>query len=73
MIDAIEDRKGAHVIRTTIDLAHGLGLEAIAEGVEETHQRELLTQMGCDLIQGYWLSRPLPAGELGAFLDPHAQ
>jgi EAL domain-containing protein (putative c-di-GMP-specific phosphodiesterase class I) len=41
---------------------------AIAEGVEEESQRTLLKEMGCDLIQGYWLSRPLPADQLDAFL-----
>ena len=69
MIDMIEETKGAHVIRTTIDLARGLGLVTVAEGVEQESQRELLKRMGCDLIQGYWLSRPLPASELGEFFD----
>jgi len=68
MIDVIGDERGAHVIRTTIALALGLGLTSIAEGVEHQSQRELLKQMGCDLIQGYWFSRPLPAEQLESFL-----
>ncbi len=69
MIDVIAEVKGAHVIRVTIDLALGLGLKTIAEGVEQREQRDLLKQMGCDLIQGYWLSRPQPADQLDLFLD----
>ncbi|WP_210397435.1 putative bifunctional diguanylate cyclase/phosphodiesterase [Motiliproteus sediminis] len=70
MIDVIDDPKGAHVIRSTIQLAHGLGLRAIAEGVEHKEQREALKRMQCDLIQGYWLSRPLPVDQCGVFLGP---
>ncbi|MEH6472533.1 MAG: bifunctional diguanylate cyclase/phosphodiesterase [Halopseudomonas sp.] len=73
MIDVIGEERGAHVIRTTIVLAQGLGLVSIAEGVEELSQRELLKQMGCDLIQGYWLSRPQPAELLGKFLNSEAR
>ena len=68
MIDVIDQPRGAHVIRTTILLADGLGLISIAEGVELPSQRELLKQMGCELIQGYLLSRPLPADQLAQFL-----
>ena len=68
MIDVIHDERGAHVTRATIDLAHGLGLTTIAEGVEHLSQRDLLKGMGCDMIQGFLLSRPLPAAELGPFL-----
>ena len=54
--------------RATIDLAHGLGLTTIAEGVEKGKQRDILKAMGCDMIQGYLLSKPLPAAELEPFL-----
>ena len=69
MIDVIHDSRGEHVTRATIDLAHGLGLKTIAEGVEDKFQRESLRQMGCDMIQGYLLSKPLPPNELGIFLE----
>ena len=68
MIDVIHDERGAHVTKATIDLAHGLGLTTIAEGVEYLSQRDLLKSMGCDMIQGYLLSRPLPPEELEPFL-----
>ncbi|WP_207061299.1 bifunctional diguanylate cyclase/phosphodiesterase [Motiliproteus sp. SC1-56] len=73
MIDVISDERGAHVIRTTIELARGLGLMAIAEGVEHAEQREALKKMGCDMIQGFWLSRPLPVEKLTAFLARHCR
>jgi len=68
MIDVMNDARGEHVIRATIDLAHGLGLKTIAEGVEDKKQRDTLKNMGCDMIQGYLLTRPLPPAELDQFL-----
>lgn len=68
MIDVMDDARGEHVTRATIDLAHGLGLKTIAEGVEDEIQRQKLKEMGCDMIQGYLLSKPLPAEELEPFL-----
>ena len=56
-------------MRSTIALAHSLGLAVVAEGVEDAATEALLRTMGCDQVQGYWLSRPLPAGELGPFLS----
>jgi diguanylate cyclase (GGDEF)-like protein len=53
----------AAIVRSTIGLAHELGLLVVAEGVEEMHDLELLTQMGCDFAQGYYISRPLPAAD----------
>jgi EAL domain-containing protein (putative c-di-GMP-specific phosphodiesterase class I) len=69
MIDALGERRGAHVVKSTIELARGLGMQTIAEGVEEARQRDTLERMGCDLIQGYLLTRPLPAGEFIEWLE----
>lgn len=69
MIDAIDNRRGAHVIKTTIELAHGLGLKVIAEGVESEHQKSILTDMGCDYIQGYLLTAPQPVERLTPWLN----
>ena len=47
------------IVRATITLAHGLGMECIAEGVETMEQRQLLEELGCDVFQGYLCGRPL--------------
>lgn len=57
-------REDAVITEAIISLAHTLGLRATAEGAEEPAQRELLTQLGCDELQGYLISRPIPAREL---------
>jgi EAL domain-containing protein (putative c-di-GMP-specific phosphodiesterase class I) len=49
------------IVRSTIRLAHDLGMKVIAEGVEDQGTLAQLASMGCDLIQGYYVSRPLPA------------
>ncbi|WP_456269888.1 EAL domain-containing protein [Kushneria sp. AK178] len=48
------------IVRSTVELAHSLGLSVVAEGVETEASRTLLTAMACDVLQGYLLSRPLP-------------
>ena len=72
MIDTVLDARGAHVVRSTIALAHGLGLELVAEGVEEAAQLEVLAGMACDMVQGFYLSRPLDGEAAGRFLAEHA-
>jgi EAL domain-containing protein (putative c-di-GMP-specific phosphodiesterase class I) len=52
----------------TIVLAHSLGLGVVAEGVETEAQRDYLARLGCDIVQGYLYSRPLPAADVEAFL-----
>jgi diguanylate cyclase (GGDEF)-like protein/PAS domain S-box-containing protein len=56
---AAHDRDRA-IVRSTIDLGHNLGLAAVAEGVEDQRTLDLLSGLGCDLAQGFFLSRPLP-------------
>jgi diguanylate cyclase (GGDEF)-like protein len=56
-----------------IAMAHALGITVVAEGVEQEAQFELLSQRGCDLVQGYWLGRPVEAGELVRMLRPGPQ
>jgi EAL domain-containing protein (putative c-di-GMP-specific phosphodiesterase class I) len=63
--------KGVHdeiIVRSTIALAHSLGLIVVAEGVEDAETQELLAGMGCDQIQGYHLSVPLPPEKLAPFI-----
>jgi diguanylate cyclase (GGDEF)-like protein len=57
------------LVRNVIHLARDLGLDSIAEGVESPEVWQRLAEMGCDEIQGYVLTRPLPANDLDAWLD----
>ena len=59
------------IVRSTIDLAHSLGLEVVAEGVEDGDSLALLGQLACDQIQGYYYSRPLAAPEITTWLLGH--
>ena len=58
------DGGGDEIVTTVISLAHGLGLEVVAEGVETTNQLEILRSLECDFAQGFLFSRPMPASEL---------
>jgi diguanylate cyclase (GGDEF)-like protein len=58
----------AIIVRSTIDLGHNLGLEVVAEGVEDERTLAILTGLACDAAQGYHLSRPLPADAVTAML-----
>jgi len=60
-----ENRKLVHAM---INLAHNLNLEVVAEGVESEEQMALLRGFGCDQVQGFLVSKPLPVGELMEFL-----
>jgi diguanylate cyclase (GGDEF)-like protein len=56
------------IVRSTIQLAHSLGMSVVAEGVEDESTWTALDDLGCDLIQGYVVSRPMPFHEAEAFL-----
>ncbi len=58
------DPSDAMIVRSTIDLAHNMGLKVVAEGVENAAIFALLQKLGCDMAQGYALSRPVPAAAL---------
>jgi diguanylate cyclase (GGDEF)-like protein len=57
------------VVRSIVELGHSLGLSVVAEGVEEDVARDQLSAMGCDVIQGYLISRPLSESRLEAWLQ----
>ena len=57
------------IVRTTIDLAKQLGMSVVAEGVETLKELRTLATMGCDEVQGYFVSKPLPAGEVVAWVE----
>jgi diguanylate cyclase (GGDEF)-like protein/PAS domain S-box-containing protein len=62
------DAKDAEVVRTIVALAHALGLDIIAEGVESRRQSALLNDSGCTVCQGYYFARPQPASQLDGWL-----
>lgn len=63
LVDRLSTEPGKIVLGGIIDTAHKLGLSVLAEGVEEEWQVDELRRMGCDLLQGYLFSIPLPASE----------
>ena len=66
------DPRSAAIVRSTIELAHALGLRLVAEGVEDGPTADELARFGCDEAQGFYFSRPLPADELADWLDAQA-
>jgi diguanylate cyclase len=59
----------AVIVRTTIDLGRNLGLRVVAEGVEDAVTWQELDALGCNAIQGYYVSRPIPADDLTSWLE----
>jgi len=62
--DVTERHDDAVITRAVINLAHNLGIQVVAEGVETREQLDFLKNHRCDLVQGYLISRPIPAAEL---------
>lgn len=58
------NKADSELVNTIIAMAHSLGLKVVAEGVETQEQLTLLDDLGCDLVQGYYFSKPLPAKQL---------
>jgi EAL domain-containing protein (putative c-di-GMP-specific phosphodiesterase class I) len=71
--DITTDADDATITRAVISMAHSLGLQVIAEGVETEAQLAFLARHGCDQIQGYYFARPLPAEECGVWLRERRQ
>ncbi len=62
-------QRDALLVRSTIDMAHGLGMTVCAEGVETAASFALLQAMGCDMAQGYGIAKPMPFDQLVPFLE----
>lgn len=71
VLDLESNESNAAIVRSVIQLAHGLGLKVLAEGVETVAALERLRQMKCDLVQGYLFSRPLPAADFERFVEEY--
>jgi EAL domain-containing protein (putative c-di-GMP-specific phosphodiesterase class I)/CHASE2 domain-containing sensor protein len=63
------DPRNAIMVRSTIALAHELGMKVVAEGIEDQQCLQLLLEMGCDTAQGYLIGRPMPADAMEDFLS----
>ena len=62
--------EGGVIVRSTVDLAHSLGLDVVAEGIEDQRTAIALRALGCDLGQGYHYARPVPVEDMLARLEP---
>jgi diguanylate cyclase (GGDEF)-like protein/PAS domain S-box-containing protein len=67
-IDDMNTARGRNMVDTIMTIAHNLSLNVVAEGVEHAEQLEMLRKLRCDVIQGYYYSKPLSADEFGQFL-----
>jgi diguanylate cyclase (GGDEF)-like protein/PAS domain S-box-containing protein len=68
VVEMAVDKEDAIIVRSVIDLAHNLGMDVVAEGVEDRVAYDMLVSMGCEVVQGYFLSRPLPSDAIAAWL-----
>jgi FOG: EAL domain len=66
-----DDKQDAAIAATIIAMARNLELKVLAEGVETQAQLDFLKRHGCDEVQGYYFSRPLPAAKIGPLLAAH--
>jgi EAL domain-containing protein (putative c-di-GMP-specific phosphodiesterase class I) len=64
IIDAVRSADSRLIVKTIVGLAHGLGLNVTAEGIEEPEQIELLRELKCDLAQGFLIARPMAAADV---------
>ncbi len=63
-IDGMTNPRAQHIVKSVIELAQGLSLKTIAEGIETAEQRDALARLGCDIMQGYLLSKPGPLDDI---------
>jgi EAL domain-containing protein (putative c-di-GMP-specific phosphodiesterase class I) len=65
----VTDSRNAIMVRSTVGLAHELGMKTVAEGIEDQACLDMLAEMGCDTAQGYHIAKPMPTDELLAFIE----
>ncbi|PCI51178.1 MAG: sensory box/GGDEF domain/EAL domain-containing protein [Alphaproteobacteria bacterium] len=71
--DIAEDHDDAAITDAIIRLGHSLGLSVVAEGVETREQAKILRQKGCDVLQGYFFSKPIPVDEFEQWVITHTK
>lgn len=72
VMNALEDKEAASIVRITIDLAHSLGLTVVAEGIENQKTYDWLNEIGCEIGQGYFISKPIDALSFLDWLKKHS-
>ena len=73
VMDMVSNEDDASIVRATVGLAHDLNLDVVAEGVEDEVILKQLSDMGCDIAQGYHIAKPLPPGEFIEMLDAYTR
>lgn len=71
LVREIKNLAGRNVLSCIVDLANRFNMKTVAEGCEDQETTEILGELGCDLIQGYFYSKPLPANEFFEYIDLH--
>jgi diguanylate cyclase len=71
--DVDRDPRAAAIVRHTVALAHDLGLDLVAEGVEDVETAGVLAALGCDVVQGFVFARPMPVDDFLTWLDRPAR
>ncbi|HUF69862.1 MAG TPA: EAL domain-containing protein [Longimicrobiales bacterium] len=67
--DLATNAQNASIVRAVAAMGRSLEMRVVAEGVETDHDADMLLDLDCDEIQGYLIACPMPAGDVGAFLD----
>ena len=73
IVNMDKGEKGIAIVSAIIAMAHSLSLEVIAEGVEDESHIQLLRKMRCDIVQGYYIARPMPAAEFEQLLSSNSR
>jgi diguanylate cyclase (GGDEF)-like protein/PAS domain S-box-containing protein len=73
VLEIVENENDAAIAKASIQMAHALGLEVVAEGIENKASWDILQSMGCDYAQGFWMAKPMPFNELVKWLHQREQ
>jgi EAL domain-containing protein (putative c-di-GMP-specific phosphodiesterase class I) len=68
VMDMLNNKQDEIIVKSTIELAHNMGLKVIAEGIEDEATYNMLKKLGCDMGQGYYMGRPVDPTELQKWL-----
>jgi len=70
--EILEDPTNEVIVSSTVQMAHSLGLQTVAEGVEDEATLQKMMRLGCDMIQGYYYSKPIPEQDVSDWLKRNA-